>query len=237
MPFRHASGYCTCLESTDNLWSELVSKSPVPHFFPFHFVLFYNIIKGKSFHKQKGDICMVDKSFLKVCIKRTHNSYNEDEICIDEIENPHWDNISGGVQRRQYGYSLYGYIPYQLAMQLNISCSGRHNKNGNSAKVLIIKPDYNSEYYEGYKALCTEAGEKPKLPQKHPLGTPPTTQMIISLLSDGPLTRGEIKNKLSDLGYYTNYGQAINRLKASDKIECQGSPNSKFQIISLKSHS
>ena len=47
-----------------------------------------------------------------------------------------WDNISGGIYIKQSGYSLYGYIPYSLAVKIGLDCSGRHDSANDSFRLI-----------------------------------------------------------------------------------------------------
>ncbi len=157
---------------------------------------------------------MEDKEDLNVIICRQPQDYHCSPISISEISGVHWDNISGGVKRKQAGYSLYGYIDYNKAVQL-VSCSGSHARYDNSAKVCIPRSENKSSpYKEGYKELKKKAGEKPKNSVRPP-GTPPCTRRILHLLDGKPLiTRGELRNLLCQEGYQvTTVRNAINALK------------------------
>ena len=173
---------------------------------------------------------------LYVLIMRSHGGNKCSPININELSNVQWGDMSGGYRKRQSGNSLYGYIPYERAMEL-VDCSGQHNRGYNDARVLIVKQRRNDPYYEGYKALLNEAGEKPKsrISLERPDGEPPCTQKLLSLLSTGPKTRDCIRSELLAIGYQeTTIRGAIYRLKTQEKIICDGPPQSKNQLISLK---
>ncbi|MEQ2425800.1 hypothetical protein [Enterocloster hominis (ex Hitch et al. 2024)] len=179
---------------------------------------------------------------LKVIISRAHQRFGmqkSSEISVSKINDVHWSNISGGVNQRQHGYSLYGYISYKDAPTY-VNCSGLHDYESNEAKVLIHKETPGSEYYPGYRYLVKQAGSKPTLPVRKTRlnGEPPCTKKILILLKRGPKTRGDIRNELSALGYETSrIRNAINQLKRQNKIICTGSPCSAFQEIRLNDNS
>lgn len=98
-----------------------------------------------------------------VIICRAPRDIEGGEYPISKIKNPHWSRISGGVHRRCGGYSLYGYIPYEDAMEI-VTCSGRHDYMGGDAKICIVASDNKTgKYKEAYKELAAQAGEKPKV--------------------------------------------------------------------------
>lgn len=173
---------------------------------------------------------------LKVVISRSHGTDQKcSEISISEILEVEWSNISGGVQRRQSGYSLYGFIPYATAMKL-VNCSGEHEKYGSNARVLIRRPD-SDKYKPGYQILMRQAGPKPhsNISKERPSGQQPCTKAILSLLpSEGFQTRGNIRNELYSIGYKkSTVTNAFRTLIKNEKIHCTGSSNSKYQKIFL----
>ena len=174
-----------------------------------------------------------DRIKYPVIICRGISNYRCAEYDADKISNVHWDNISGGVNRRQAGYSLYGYIPYEDAAEL-IDCSGRHNYGYNDAKVCIRASDNKSErYQDGYKLLVNQAGTKPSSSTR-PSGAQPCTKRILSLLDEvGEITRSELREKLMDEGYNdTTIRNAIKRLENQWKIKMDGPSQSPRQKIS-----
>lgn len=181
---------------------------------------------GKSVRKMED---------LKVVISRTPYDDESGEISIEKIWDVKWDSISGGVNRKQTGYSLYGYIDYALAAE-KVKCSGKHNFGKNSAKICISKSKNRSaEYREGYSVLCKEAGEKPKsdISKYRPAGLPPCTKRILQKLEPmGYIMRKDLREILQLEGYQkTTIRNAIKNLERQSKIVSEGSPNSKKCII------
>ena len=171
---------------------------------------------------------------MKVLIKRNTGSFKVGEIDIDEISGVHWDNISGGVQRRQAGYSLYGYIDYDRACEL-VDCSGSHYYYHNDAKILIPAGINKEEpYREGYKYLLHLAGIKPKNSFRVSGSTSykPCTTRILELLEEGDIERKQLRDKLKAEGYTVNrICGALKRMWKDDRIDTHGSSNSPHQII------
>ena len=163
---------------------------------------------------------------LYVIITRQSGNYKHAKICIDDISSVHWDNISGGVRRRQSGYSLYGYIPYKLAAKSGIACSGLHDYGRNEAKICI--PAFNSKeplYREGYKHLVDIAGPKPKgeISYSRPKGQGPCSKKILAILNEqGEITRSELRSRLLEIGYPSSMiRNALERMKLEHRIECE----------------
>lgn len=179
---------------------------------------------------------------LTVLISRASGDPYKAEISINEIDNVHWDDVSGGAHKVNGYYSLFGYIPYELACSCGISCSGRHSYYHNDAKICIqFQINQSEKFKQGYQALLNEAGPKPesKISRNRPYGAGPCTKYILTRLnfsSIKQLTRGEIRNELYTIGYksYT-VSNAFRALLIQEKIQNVGSPNSKYQIIILNS--
>lgn len=98
---------------------------------------------------------------MEVIIKRSRTDWHQADIDVEKIRNPRWDNISGGINERQIGFSLYGYIDYELAEEL-VACSGMHGGYGNDAKIMVpASLNKKHPYKEGYNYLKQLAGKKP----------------------------------------------------------------------------
>lgn len=169
-----------------------------------------------------------DSENLYVIITRQSGNYKQAEICIDNISRVHWSDISGGVRQRQSGYSLHGYIPYKLAVKLDIACSGLHDRETNEAKICI--PAFNSKdprYKEGYKYLADIAGPKPKgeISCSRPKGQGPCSPKIVAILNEREeITRSELRSRLLEIGYSgQTIRNALERMKLEHRIECEPS--------------
>lgn len=172
---------------------------------------------------------------MKVLIKRNVGSFNVGEIDVDEIRDVHWDNISGGVHRRQAGYSLYGYIDYDLACEL-VDCSGSHSFYHNDAKILIPSGiNKKDPYSEGYEYLLSLAGKKPKSFSLQLVGRSsytPCTVRILKVLEEGSIERKQLREKLKAEGYPVNRICGALKVMVNDgRIIEHGSPNSPHQLI------
>lgn len=173
---------------------------------------------------------------MKVIIKRNRGPYSmEAEIDTDEISGLHWDNISGGVNQRQAGYSLYGYIDYQLASQI-VSCSGTHARYGSRAKIMIPASLNKAEPYKtGYEYLVSSLGPKPSYHYRLP-GQKPCRTRISELLGEkGAMTRQELRETLQMEKYGRDMiARALNRMEKTGRIIYKdGSSFSPTQIIAL----
>lgn len=176
-------------------------------------------------------------SDLKVFITRHPQDYIGGEISISKIRDVKWDSISGGVKRKQNGYSLYGHIDYNIAKNI-VNCSGFHDYGYNDAKICIPYSKNNCpEYQKGYKQLESQAEDKPPSPISitRPTGFPPCTKHILEILaSNSPQTRGDLRNTVTTDGYpLKTFRSALNSLKKQGKIILEGNSCSSKQIISL----
>jgi hypothetical protein len=174
---------------------------------------------------------------LKVMIERSQDGRTA-EVDVKKISNCHWDKVSGGVKQRLYtGYSLYGYIDYELAVSLGIDCSGRHAKYGSPAKIMIpANLNSKASYKKGYASLKSGAGVKPRFSFRKP-GLIPCSKRIeqeIGRAKRKRITRGELREKLMDEGYDTKQiMNTLNRLGKEKRIFFEGSSRTQSQIIYL----
>lgn len=150
-------------------------------------------------------------------------------VAVEEITGIKWDDIGGGVGNPQKGYSLYGYINYNLAAE-SVNCSGEHEYFGNGAKIRILSKKKNSPYYAGYKYLCDLAGgRKSAYYGKH------TAKSMLALLKEnGQMEREKLREALAEIGcsLYA-FSKNVRRLKEAGKIKCTGPENSPYQKIEL----
>lgn len=181
-------------------------------------------------------------SSYKVLITRQPRNHETAEIDIDKITGVKWDNISGGVNSRQAGYSLYGYIPYSLAKDL-VACSGSHDFGYNQAKI-CIPASLNAgqpPYKEGYNILSDLAGKKPasQISLSRPEGAPPCTKRIIQVVeNEKSITRRNLRETLISEGYASQtIRNALNRMIKAKRLQAKGSPYSPNQEISLPKRS
>lgn len=138
---------------------------------------------------------------MKVRIVRHPSNYIKvGEIDVESIGSVRWDNISGGYNNRSGGYSLYGYISYDKAVEL-VDCSGKHDLGHNDAKVCIPESlNRGKEYKEGYQYLKDHAiNEKPqsKISKNRPDGWGPCTKCILKILEKRTtITRKELREMI-----------------------------------------
>lgn len=177
------------------------------------------------------------KGMVLIC--RSPGAYNCAVFDAAKIQGIHWGCVSGGFQRIQNGWSLYGYIPYEDAMDLGL-CSGRHNFGYNDAKICITATGNkdNPEYRVAYYGLVEMADEKAKwgIAAKCPTGAPSCTKRIRQLLADTPeISRCNLRTTLCGEGYDgKTITEAINNLKWQKILELDGDSRSPKQIIRMR---
>ena len=174
---------------------------------------------------------------MEVIIKRSGGSYSKEAaVDVDIIRDVHWGNVSGGVNARHAGFSLYGYIDYSLASKL-VSCSGTHAHYGNRAKIMIpASLNKESPYREGYEYLLDRAGRKPSYHYRLP-GQKPCTKRILELIAhEEPVTRKALRDQLLGERYGgKQIARALNRMEKDGRIIYkEGSSNNPQQLIILK---
>lgn len=156
------------------------------------------------------------------------------EYDAEKISGVRWDNISGGYQKRQAGYSLYGYIPYSEAMEL-VDCSGRHEGYDNHAKVFIVKPkNKKSIYWEGYQYLMGLAGKKPASNRNTRHFPIPLRKRLLEVLdgNGGSMIKTELQEKLKAEDYpVPSVTSALRAMSNDGRISADGK---KINLISME---
>ncbi len=170
----------------------------------------------------------------KVRIKRHRNDDMRDEVYENSISNARWDIVGGGIQLYSKMPVLYGYIPYELAKDLDISISGRHDFGYNDAKICMIPADNlgkgNEEYEPAYCRFIVHADYN----SHFPYFDLKRTKTVSECLKNHPLSRKELMNQLEDKGFDAkNIREAINILLKAGYLNIAGSPRGQNSILSL----
>jgi len=111
---------------------------------------------------------------------------------IEDLENVHWDTISGGVHRRFPFPLLFAYVWCDRMVDGEVAHSGAHGPCPHRIKVCILKCDNDRETYA---YLAKLAGEKPPRP-------PFCREDAIRLVKEHGEIRGpELRAKLEALGH------------------------------------
>ena len=168
---------------------------------------------------------------MEVRIKRSYKSQMCNPINVEEISGCLWDNISGGRQEKHFGYALYGYIPYERAMEL-VDCSGMHASYGNNVRIMIPKSRNNEEPYKtGYDHFVGIVGSKPDC---RPDGQIACSKRILELVNEKPMKRGELRSKLKLEKYpVKQIAGAIKRLGKEARLVLSGSSYDRNQLIEI----
>jgi len=94
---------------------------------------------------------------MKILIRRQWNDFQIAETDFENLESLHWDNISGGVQRRAPQPFIHGYVFCNLIDgEFGHSCM--HGDGPHKIKVCITKKGNESVWSQ----ILEIAGPKPK---------------------------------------------------------------------------
>ena len=132
--------------------------------------------------------------------------------------------------------SLYGYMPYEAAMDAGVSISGMHAEYYNDAKVCIVKKDNtcDEEHEAAYCRLVVDAECNTEL--RHNQIDRTGTWLVSEYLKnhvDG-VSCGQLKDELEKDGYDSKSIQkALRCLKKAGYLQMQGSVLRKNTIIAL----
>lgn len=179
---------------------------------------------------------------MEVLIVRQPLNYIKcNPIDVKYIENIHWGSMSGGVKVLTADDHLYGYIPYEMAMEL-VDCSGTHKKYNNNVKICILKDkNIRQGYKDGYEYCVENAlNEKRKsyVSCTRPEGYPPCTKQIIKILKQqegSMISRGKLREEIvKNIGYpATTFRSAVKSLEKTNRIRTEGDSLSPKQKIIL----
>lgn len=158
--------------------------------------------------------------------------YEADKIC-----DVNWGRVSGGIQKLQNGWSIYGNIPYEDAEEI-VACSGRHSF-ATIARICVTASGNkdNPQYKAAYYSLVEKADEKRGwgIASGCPKGKPICTKRIREIMSEvKQITRGELKEKLDSEGYAREtINESIKNLHWQEILEFEGDSRSHKQIIRM----
>ena len=188
---------------------------------------------------------------MKVLITRQLGDVkNSVEVDIQELHDPKWDHVGGGIQKSHKKPHLYAKISYARGLELGVRCSGRHDFGYNEMKVLVIEPKTKKdEYYPGYQKLAEQADRKKERKYIKSHRNKSCKQAIFDVLEQlngANISRKELYEKVEEQLYEANgevnqnrrsFTSNINRnlreLSDDRIITMDGSNQSKDQKISL----
>lgn len=177
----------------------------------------------------------MDNKNEMVIICRSPGKYKDALYAASKIERVHWGRCSGGVNRLQNGWSLYGYIPYEDAEEL-VACSGRHNFGYNEAKICIVA-SCNADR-PAYYRLVEQADERGGcgIAANCPKGAPSATKRIRQIVGEKrEISRGELKSFMLAEGYSKEViPLAIKNLHLQNVLSLIGDSRSPKQIIRFR---
>jgi hypothetical protein len=133
----------------------------------------------------------------KVYIRRQLGASPEGEqdgqyIALNEISRLHWDDITGGFQKRTPYPQIMGYVDPADAPK--VRCSGRHDYSRYGIKVCLIRSKTSPEVWE--KVLQV-------VPECPYVKLPTCTKTILEILGNYPegMTRKSLREQMLQKGY------------------------------------
>ncbi len=114
----------------------------------------------------------------KVRIKRQFNDYRIAETELSNLENPHWDIISGGVKAISPQPFIYAYV-WCTDINGEIAHSGSHGPCPHKIKVVVLKKDNKEEVWNYFIEM---AGEKPDFKRAKPYKPDSDAKDIVNAL-------------------------------------------------------
>ncbi len=94
-----------------------------------------------------------------VWARRQWNDWRHAKYRLEDLEQPHWDNLSGGVMSVAPQYFLHGYVWCDAMLEGELAHSCAHGKGPHRIKVCITKIGNDPAIF---KRLAETAGPKPR---------------------------------------------------------------------------
>ena len=163
-----------------------------------------------------------------VFVRRQPADYRIAKYPLSSFENPHWDEVSGGVQTTLFNQSfIYGYVWCDGMIEGELAHSGQlgienHGPCPHRIKVCALKKDNESQY----NTLLAIVGPRPRYERSKPTTGNTCKKDILLVLSDSKESRGTIIiDKLLKIGHgYSNIKALLKRLDREDLIVSGSDP-------------
>lgn len=164
----------------------------------------------------------------KVYIRRQLGASAEGEqdgqyIALNKISRLHWDDITGGFQKRTPYPQIMGYVDPADAPK--VRCSGRHDYSRYGIKVCLIRSKTSPEVWE--KVLQV-------VPECPYVKLPTCTKTILEILGHYPdgMTRKSLREQMLQKGYPSyRIRRAIKTMGKDGRITLEGSNFSPNQLV------
>ena len=170
-----------------------------------------------------------------IAVRRQPNDWRIAKYYKSQIENIHWDIVSGGVKSRSPQYFPYGYVWCNDQIEGEVAHSGVHGPCPHRIKICIVKKDNDPSVI---KQLVKQIGPRPKTRQPDPRRKHWCITDITDILEGKtkPMSSGELISELINRGHSASAMRAAIK-KHSDLFEITRWEEDKRQkAYKLKQH-
>jgi hypothetical protein len=98
-----------------------------------------------------------------VVVRRQWNDWRTAKYLIEDVEEPHWDSTSGGVQARSPRAFIHGYVRCNAMLEGELAHSCAHGEGPHRIKVCVTKGDNDPTVYA---QLLGKAGPNPNVKKR-----------------------------------------------------------------------
>lgn len=164
-----------------------------------------------------------------VWVRRQVNDYRTAMYPLDALEDPHWDNVSGGSRITQTQDFIFGYVICNAMLKGELAHFGLHGPCPHRIKVCVLKKD-NPEVIE---KLIQIVGRQPRRFSNRRKHHCITDIMDILGNQESPMTREKLLEVLENRGH--SESAMVNAIKKDSRIIKERDPdNRRSWIYGLK---
>jgi len=91
---------------------------------------------------------------LTVWVRRAWNDHRTARYRVEDLNDVHWDDLSGGVRVRSPRTFLHAYVSCEAMLEGELAHSGAHGSCPHYIKVCITKTDNDPEVFELLKSMA-----------------------------------------------------------------------------------
>lgn len=96
-----------------------------------------------------------------IWVRRQWNDWRDALYPLDDIENPHWDNFSGGIQSQAPQYFIHGYVWCDAMIEGELAHSCAHGEGPHRIKICVVKSANSKNAYKNLLAKVKEPKPTP----------------------------------------------------------------------------
>lgn len=97
---------------------------------------------------------MLDTPERYIWVRRQWNDWRSAKVRLSDVDNPHWDDISGGVNTRSPRPFIHGYVWCNAFIEGDVAHSCTHDEGPHRIKVCVVQKDNGQAAFRHLKELA-----------------------------------------------------------------------------------